>query len=369
MGLETVPVKALGLEAAHGATEFGEYFLYFSFFIMVSALLLTGLFFRLGVEQRMREIGVLRALGFSTAKLRRLFLAEGAILAAAGAALGGVAAAGYGALILLGLRTWWFDAVGTRLLSLHASFSALTGAALAGVAAGLAAVAWTLRSMEPSSPRGLIAGAPRALNIAWRRRAGIAAASLAAALTAAGLSGALGATASFFGAGTMLLIAALLCLSAWLHRGGFAALNSPLTLGLRTIAHRPGRSVLSIALIASATFLIASLDAFRREPSTAGAFGYPLLADSVLPIIHDPNQPSPATGSTSQVSIAPFRVRPGDDSSCLNLYQPRSPRMMAPPPAFLRRTPGPWALLESEPGAWHCPRHRRCQLHDLCPAP
>jgi hypothetical protein len=32
---------------------------------MVSALLLTGLFFKLGIEQRMREIGVLRALGFS----------------------------------------------------------------------------------------------------------------------------------------------------------------------------------------------------------------------------------------------------------------------------------------------------------------
>ena len=42
----------LGNDAARGATEFGEYFLYFSFFLMVSALLLTGLFFRLGVEQR-----------------------------------------------------------------------------------------------------------------------------------------------------------------------------------------------------------------------------------------------------------------------------------------------------------------------------
>ena len=37
---------------------------------MVSALLLTGLFFKLGVEQRMREIGILRALGFSLAKIR-----------------------------------------------------------------------------------------------------------------------------------------------------------------------------------------------------------------------------------------------------------------------------------------------------------
>ena len=31
-----------------------------------------------------------------------------------------------------------------------------------------------------------------------------------------------------------------------------------------------------------------------------------------------------------------FRVRPGDDTSCLNLYQPRNPKIVAPPEAFLR---------------------------------
>jgi len=64
MGLTVTPVKAQALEAAQGATDFGEYFTYFSFFLMVSALLLTGLFFKLGIEQRTKEIGVLRALGF-----------------------------------------------------------------------------------------------------------------------------------------------------------------------------------------------------------------------------------------------------------------------------------------------------------------
>src|ERR1019366_926154 len=78
MGLTVVPVKARSLEAARGATDFGEYFLYFSFFLMFSALLLTGLFFKLGIEQRTREIGVLRSLGFSPSRIRTLFLLEGA---------------------------------------------------------------------------------------------------------------------------------------------------------------------------------------------------------------------------------------------------------------------------------------------------
>jgi hypothetical protein len=54
LGVVTTPVRAEGLQASRGATDFGEYFLYFSFFLVVSALLLTTLFFKLGVEQRIR---------------------------------------------------------------------------------------------------------------------------------------------------------------------------------------------------------------------------------------------------------------------------------------------------------------------------
>jgi hypothetical protein len=35
------------------------------------------------------------------------------------------------------------------------------------------------------------------------------------------------------------------------------------------------------------------------------------------------------------VKVEPFRVRPGDDASCLNLYAPTQPRIIAPRPAFV----------------------------------
>ncbi len=158
MGLVTIPVKARSLAASQGATDFGEYFVYFSFFLMVSALLLTGLFFKLGVEQRLREIGVLRALGFSVAKIRTIFLWEGAALAVAGAVVGMAGSLAYGAFVVFGLRTWWIGAVGTRLISLHASAGSLATGALAGIVTGLATVAWTLRKLEPVTPRGLLVG-------------------------------------------------------------------------------------------------------------------------------------------------------------------------------------------------------------------
>jgi hypothetical protein len=62
------------------------------------------------------------------------------------------------------------------------------------------------------------------------------------------------------------------------------------------------------------------------------------------------------------LQFVPFRLRPGDDASCLNLYRPENPRVLAAPPAFLRTArfafqgaaapaENPWLLLESaQPG-------------------
>ena len=77
-GFGVYPARALALEASVGATDFGEYFTYFSFFLVVSALLLASLFFRLGVEQRLKEIGMLRALGFPPDRIRTVFWKRGA---------------------------------------------------------------------------------------------------------------------------------------------------------------------------------------------------------------------------------------------------------------------------------------------------
>ena len=155
-----VPVRRAALEASRGSTDFGEYFAYFSFFLVVSGLLLAGLFFRLGLEQRLREVGLLEALGFSAARLRRHYLAEGLGLAGLGGAprrarrgratppscCGGCARCG---------RTPSAPAT-SRCTSGRARRS--LGALGAALAAALA-VAWTLRDLRRLSPRALLAGA------------------------------------------------------------------------------------------------------------------------------------------------------------------------------------------------------------------
>lgn len=157
-GFSINPVRLEGLEASRGATDFGEYFVYFSFFLVASALLLASLFFKLGIEQRLREIGTLRAIGFPVALVRSLFLREGLVLAATGSILGMLGAVGYGELMMYGLRTWWVDAVGTTNLSLHVSALSLLLGAAGGIIIALVCIAWTLRRLAGSSPQSLLTG-------------------------------------------------------------------------------------------------------------------------------------------------------------------------------------------------------------------
>src|SRR5262249_32473359 len=158
MGLTVRAVRQDALSASRGATDFGEYFVYFSFFLVVSALVLAALFFRLGVEQRAREVGLLRAVGFSTPRVRRLFTAEGYLLAVAGSMIGMIGAVAYGALMMAGLRTWWSGAVGTTALTLHVSPVSLVAGAVGAIVAATICIWWTLRVLSRLSERALLAG-------------------------------------------------------------------------------------------------------------------------------------------------------------------------------------------------------------------
>ena len=365
MGIAILPVRAQGLEASRGATDFGEYFLYFSFFLVVSSLLLTTLFFKLGIEQRLREIGSLSAMGFGPSKIRALFLTEGLILAITGSLLGLLGAIGYGQFMMFGLRTWWVDAVGTNALKLHLSPQSILIGAVGGIIAALVCVALTLRNLKRQSTRSLLAGSISGAQktSGWRARF-ITSFRLAVLFTVAGvlllLAAAfelVGQVAGFFGSGTLFLIALFCYQSSWFRRRNHGLLSAeglwPIArAGFRNANYRPARSVLCIALIASAIFIIVAVDSFRHREGDAtferesGTGGFPLLAESAVPLINDPNSrdgqealnllddspESPLSG----VTLTRFRVQPGDDASCLNLYQPRNPKIVAPIEDFVK---------------------------------
>jgi ABC-type lipoprotein release transport system permease subunit len=396
-GLNVFAVRAEGLEASRGATDFGEYFLYFSFFIVVSALLLTALFFRLGVEQRLREVGLLGAIGYTAGHVRAIFLTEALVLASLGCLVGVPGAYAYAWLLMKGLRTWWVGAVGTTALELHAGPWPFVFGCLGGVVAALLCIVWTLRGLRRASARSLLAGGrswetdsvstskPRSVFSSVRLLVPSVAFVAGVAFLSAASLGAVGQAAGFFGGGALLLVALLGFQSAWLKGRGRGTIGgggwwSVSRLGMRNATYRPGRSVLCITLIAAAAFIIVAVDAFRRDDSpgaardrSSGGGGYALLAESQLPIVHDPNTPEGRdalnlTGAAEAdalagVTLSRFRLRPGDDASCLNLYRPSQPRILAPAEAFVREgrfsfggtldaegesKANPWLLLDKE---------------------
>ena len=87
MGFAFQPVRLKAIEASAGTTPFEGLFLGFSFFIIAAALMLVAILFRLGIEQRADQVGLLLAIGWPVRRVRLWLLAEGAIVALVGAIL------------------------------------------------------------------------------------------------------------------------------------------------------------------------------------------------------------------------------------------------------------------------------------------
>ena len=387
-GLEFQPVKAQGLEAAAGVTDFAMLFVGFSSFLIISAALLAGLLFRLGVEQRAREIGVLLALGYPLAFVRWRFMVEGGVLAGLGGAAGVGGAILYAWLLMAGLRTWWSAAVGTPFLDLHVEPLSLAAGYMVSAAVVLVFIGWTVRQCGKAPLRALLSATAALEETGSRRRTRVA------AIACLGAGGALVAltffvdptvaVSLFFAGGTLLLVAGLALLSLWLRRerrgrrtalsGGIAGL---VRMGISHSSRRPGRSMICAALVGCACFIIVAAGVNRRVGAEdaasvhreSGLGGFTLLAEADVPLHHDLNSSAGRlelgfagedTLIRDSTRIFSLRSLPGEDVSCLNLYQPRRPRLLGFSSELIERggfqfqqteedVENPWRLLEREP--------------------
>ncbi|MCS6976778.1 MAG: ABC transporter permease, partial [Gemmatales bacterium] len=236
MGLRFVPVKAQALEAASSSTAqmFGWLFVGFSFFLIASAMLLVVLLFRLGVDQRAREIGLLYAVGFRAATIHRLLLIEGVVVAVVGATLGVAAAMGYAGLLVQFLNQSWRDSLQTSFLRFHVAASdpnlgpipypSLTLGWLLSVIAGLGSIFWAGRELKRIEPRELLGGGfslDNQLPHQGRWSATTATLGFCVAVLLGLLSSVVPESSAmilFFGSGTALLIGGLAGLTWYLRR-------------------------------------------------------------------------------------------------------------------------------------------------------
>ena len=398
-GLVFNPVKEQALRSSAGGTDFAELFLYFSFFLIVASLLLVGLLFRLNIDRRAEEIGLLMSVGYRRAAVRRLLLGEGCVLAAAGAVVGTCLAMLYARLLLQLLAALWPDQTLQSLLRPHFEPMSLVYGAGGAFLVSVLTILWAVFSLGRVAPSALLAGrVPGEGEKLGRRRPRwswwIAGASLIGAVALLASSGRVHdhemQAMTFFGSGSLLLVAALAALSGWMRGTRHRPVEghgpwSVARLGIRNAARHPGRSLLTAGLLAAAAFLLVAVETFRRRVDAGEAVaqangGFDLVAESDLPLFHDLNteagrsevreklvpvyrdesggdnasaerRAKQAAELLKQAKIVAFRVHAGDDASCLNLYQPLRPRLLGVPLAFIESAPSGFQFADTTAGS------------------
>ena len=381
-------VRQRTLDASGGSTDFGMLFVAFSFFLIAAAMMLVGLLFRLNMERRAKEFGLLRATGYPLAIVRRQMLLEGFALSAAGSLAGLVAAVGFADLMLRVMISLWPTAGVGTFLKLHVTPTSLVIGFVGSVLMSELAILWAIRGLGKIAPAQLLKGtttsdtAPTGVSKTWVILAsagffGAAVLVFIAPYVPAGEPRA----GAFFGGGSMVLMALISLFSLWLRIPRQSTVTGVRGLSVRNASRNPTRSLLTAGLLASAAFLIVAVESFRRTPDEdflkpeGGSGGFAMLAESDSPLFMDFDtreksgqtvndnqvsilgeviaqlqQKAQDDGKTAQereaildnatrllreASIRPFSVRAGDDASCLNLYQASRPKILGAPDSII----------------------------------
>jgi hypothetical protein len=123
-------------------------------------------------------------------------------------------------------------------------------------------------------------------------------------------------------------------------------------MAARNSSWSPGRSVLSVSLVATACFMIVAVGSNRAgfgdelRERTSGAGGFALIAESDVSLhqnlgrsddLFELGFSTEEAARLDEAEILPFRVLPGEDASCLNLYRPEKPSVLGVPREMIDR--------------------------------
>ncbi len=437
IGFQFLSLQEEGIKASSGSTDFGMLFSSLSGFIIIAVALLVGMVFRIGVEQRAREVGTLQAVGYTLTKIRHRFLFEGILITSIGSLVGCLLAIGYAQLMIFGLQTWWLPAIGTPFLKLHINLLSLLSGALISLLVVIFSIRMTVRKLGKVSTVSLLAGQTDFQEINSESKienvTGFRTVTIMVFVSGV-FVGALGVGRLVFGgwAGDIVLLLIAVCFGIILRRAlqrrketnsnltpkninivslffsigiiigvlltyfpfvrriseaFFALMGHPvvqfiiltitiLSLGwtvfskwlssqkvskrlsrmqfaLKNAARQPARSKTCVTTISLACCIIVAVGANRHDapPETEYAF----VAESSLPLHHSLNTSDGRaelgfnekdSELLSASEILPFRVLPGEDVSCLNLYQPQKPQILGASDAMLNGDP--WQILNLE---------------------
>jgi putative ABC transport system permease protein len=376
-GINVVAVKEMAALAVSEGMDFGLLFVSMSAFLIGAALLLSALLFVFGIEQRAVQCGVLRAAGWTGKEVRGLFLREALWLAVPAAVAGAFAGLLNTRWTLAKLQSDWADAALGMQFHVSVRPLSLIIAALVTLELAFCVVWMATRRLLRAQPRTLLSGALTTggpeKNSRWRRWIKFVPIGVATVLAVAMLIFTPRvpqhvAPGLFFGAAFFLLADGLRVLNWRLKKADKTAaaqgMESVWSLGVRNTTRRRGRSVALTGLLALGIFMITALNAFRQDARLqentrqSGAGGFAFVGESTLPIYEDLNtaagqkawdfEPDELAG----VKFVPFRVRDGEEASCLNLNRAQTPRVLGLSTAAMPHEAFPFANEANKAAGW-----------------
>ncbi len=355
------PVYMEGQQAASNSTDFGGLFLGLSFFILLSALLLTGMLFSMLARMRISETGILSAIGFKKKDILLILAGEAVAVVMTGAVIGIFTGILYNRLLISGLNTIWQDAVNTSLLVMKINMPTLLTGAMAGSIASLAVLVGMMWKYLRKPLSELVKGSYGIHNAGYGKTNRLIHQIIAATTIGGSLAllflgviqgRAMNSSLSLI-AGGLLIPGGLALLSLYLTgRSNTTATDIPggLQLMLRNLAMHRSRVIAAVALLSLGTFTIIITGANRKTFSgnetdrNSGTGGFLLWAESTIPVMNDLNSVHGAAAfglkdeeALQQVRFTQLQRLDGDDASCLNLNQVSAPGLLGVPAGLFDR--------------------------------
>lgn len=374
LGVRPMAVFQEGVQPGNNAVNFSQLFLGLSFFLIAAAVVLIALLFVFTVEQRRRQTGLLRALGFPPRRIRRMLLLEGMLLALLGIIPGALAGALYNMGILAGLSTIWREAIGTTQLAILVRWQTLAWGA--GVSLALSwLVLWFFARRRTTSPSMINllhheSMAPLRLN----RQSSLVPYALAIVLalgalltpTFMGLDSPTGPRAStaFFLSGAFMLLAGFAIAYGQLIRLSHTRYGAGINLrrlGWRNTGRRPWRSMATVIMLGCGLFLVLAVGGNRQLAGASahlhksGTGGFTFYGESALDLDlsavararQDDEAESPIPSDLLQrTEIVPMLARGTEEANCLNLHRIATPRLLGVNPHMLADR-GSFSVLDS----------------------
>jgi len=376
-------VKTEGFNASSQSIDFAQLFLGLSFFIILAALLLTGLLFVFNIESRSQENGLFLALGFTKKTTKKLILLEGMFLVIIGTVLGAMAAIFYNQIVMFALKTIWQDIIGTSSIQMHIKISTIFIGIGISILVTFITIWLVARNQFKKSVSGLQKGTVKLESIKIKKS------KLNLIICVISILGVLviiffsnpgkgqEAFAAFFSAGFLLLIGSVAFANIFILKNANKINIEKLSLiniGIRNNIRKRFRSLSLIVLLASGLFIVFTVGANRKSSSSnaekreSGTGGFALFGKTVLPILYDLNSEKGrdfytlSEVNSEKVKFVPFRVKEGDDASCLNLNRISTPQVIGVNPeeltkrksfTFVKTTnevdqENPWEVLKQE---------------------